>query len=63
MEVRNVIDIEIITKVTTHYTESYACPKLDGKIIRDKFPEVVNSSIQYGKGVMSFFVETRGKVW
>ncbi len=50
-EVRNVIDIEIITKVTAHYTESYACPKLNGEIISGKFPEGVNSSIQYGKGV------------
>ncbi len=50
-EVRNVIDIEIITKVTEHYTESYACPMLDGEVISGKFPEGVNSSIQYGKGV------------
>ncbi len=55
-EVRNVIDVEIITKITAHYTESYECPMKGGEIISGKFPEGINSSIQYGNGVKALVI-------
>lgn len=55
-EARNVVDVEIITKITAHYTESYKCPMRDGEIISGKFPEGVNSSIQYGNGVKALVI-------
>ncbi len=55
-EMRNVVDVEIITKVTGHYTETYMCPMRDGEIISGEFPEGVNSSIQYGKGVKALVI-------
>jgi len=44
-ETRNVIDVEITTKVMPHYTQAYACPLRDGEIISGKFPDGVNSSV------------------
>lgn len=55
-EMRNVIDVEIITKVTPHCTETYACPMRGGEMISGKFPDGVNSSVQYGKGVRALAV-------
>ncbi len=55
-EVRNVVDVEIITKVTGHYTESYMCPMRNGEIVIGKFPEGIGSSIQYGKGVKALVI-------
>ena len=53
---RNVVDVEIITKITRHHTEDYACPLLDGKIISGSFPHGVTSSIQYGSGVRALAI-------
>jgi len=55
-ETRNVIDVEITTKVTPHYTQAYACPLRDGEIISGKFPDGVNSSVQYGNGVRALAI-------
>ena len=48
---RNVVDIEIKTTVTAHYTESYTCPLQNNKILSGTFPESVTSSMQYGNNV------------
>jgi len=53
---RNVVDVEISTKVTRHYTEAYACPLLGGKVISGEFPVGVNSGIQYGTGVRALAI-------
>lgn len=53
---RNVVDVEICTRVTRHYAEEYACPLLNGKVISGKFPMGVNSSIQYGEGVRALAI-------
>ena len=53
---RNVVDVEISTKITRHYTEAYACPLLAGEIISGKFPNGVNSGIQYGEGVRALAI-------
>ena len=53
---RNVVDVEISTKVTCHYTEAYACPLLDGKVISGKFPMGITSGIQYGEGVRALAI-------
>ncbi len=55
-ETRSVIDVEIITKVTPHYTQAYACPLRDGEIISGKFPDGVNSSVQYGNRVRALAI-------
>lgn len=54
--IRNVVDIEIKTTVTAHYTESYACPLQDNKIISGDFPESVTSSMQYGDNVKALAI-------
>lgn len=53
---RNVVDVEISTKITRHYTEEYACPLLGGKIISGKFPKGITSSVQYGDGVRALVI-------
>ena len=53
---RNVVDVEISTTITRHYTEEYACPLLNGQIISGKFPPGINSSIQYGDGIRSLAI-------
>lgn len=53
---RNVVDVEISTKIIRHYTEAYACPLLDGRIISGQFPAGINSGIQYGDGVRALAV-------
>lgn len=53
---RNVVDVVISTKVTRHYTEAYACPLLDGKVISGEFPMGVTSGIQYGTGVRALAI-------
>ncbi len=53
---RNVVDVEISTKVTRHYTEEYVCPLLAGRIISGKFPAGINSSVQYGDGVRALAI-------
>lgn len=54
--VRNVVDVEIKTKVTAHYTEKYVCPMAGGEVISGEFPEDINSSIQYGNGICALAV-------
>ncbi len=53
---RNVVDVEISTKVVCHYTEEYVCPLLDGKVISGRFPNGINSSVQYGDGVRALAI-------
>lgn len=53
---RNVVDVEIHTKVIRHYSENYACPLLGGKIISGKFPKGITSSVQYGDGVRALAI-------
>lgn len=53
---RNVVDVEISTKVTGHYTEQYVCPLLAGKIISGQFPPCVNSSVQYGDSIRALAI-------
>ncbi len=54
--VRNVVDVEIKTKVTAHYTKSYACPLCESTVISGRFPEGITSSMQYGDGVKSLAI-------
>ncbi|MCP3664888.1 MAG: IS66 family transposase, partial [Gammaproteobacteria bacterium] len=54
--VRNVVDVEIKTTVTAHYTESYECPLCNNIVITGQFPESVTSSMQYGDGVKSLAI-------
>ena len=54
--VRNVVDVEIKTTVTAHYTEQYACPMQNGVILSGEFPEGVNSSLQYGDGIRALAI-------
>ena len=54
--VRNVVDVEIKTTVTAHYTEQYQCPMRGGAVISGEFPENINSSIQYGKGISALAI-------
>ena len=54
--VRNVIDVKILTQIIPHYTESYFCPKQGGEIICGKFPEDINSSMQYGNGIRALAI-------
>jgi transposase len=54
--VRNVIDVEIKTKVIAHYIESYACPLCNNTVISGKFPKDVTSSMQYGEGIKSLAI-------
>lgn len=63
-EARNVVDVEISTKVTRHYTEQYICPLLEDKIISGQFPQGINSSIQYGNGIraLAIALNTSGMV-
>lgn len=62
--VRNVIDVEIKTRVTGHYTESYTCPLQDNKVLKGTFPESVTSSMQYGHNVkaLAIALNTEGMV-
>lgn len=53
---RNVVDVEISTKVTRHYTGTYACPLLNGKLISGEFPIGVTSGLQYGAGVRALAI-------
>lgn len=53
---RNVVDVVISTKVIRHYTEAYACPLLDGKVIYGKFPIGITSGLQYGPGVRALAI-------
>lgn len=53
---RNVVDVEIRTKVTAHYVASYACPLCNNAVISGQFPESVTSSMQYGDGVKSLAI-------
>ncbi len=55
-EARNVVDIELITKITAHYTKPYMYPMKDGEIISGKFPVGINSSIQYENGVKALVI-------
>ncbi len=53
---RNVLEVIIDTQVTAHYVESYACPKMEQKVIRGEFPEGIGSSVQYGPGIRALCV-------
>ena len=54
--VRNVIDVTIKAEVTPHYTEAFACPLQEGKVITGEFPEEIHSSIQYGNGIRALAI-------
>lgn len=54
--VRNVVDVEIKTTVTAHYTEKYKCPMRGGEEICGEFPENIHSSIQYGEGICALAI-------
>ena len=49
--VRNELDVEIKVVLKRHYTESCACAKEAGKVVSGRFPEGIQSSMQYGAGV------------
>ena len=53
---RNVVDVEIKTTVTAHYTEKYKCPMRGGGEISGEFPENIHSSIQYGEGICALAI-------
>ena len=52
----DVIDVEISTKVTRHYTEKYSCPLRAGKIISGMFPKGVTGKTQYGDGIRALVI-------
>ena len=49
--VRNEIDAEVKLILRRHTQESYACRLENGSIVSGKFPDGINSSMQYGPGV------------
>ncbi len=61
---RNEVDVEVKVHVTAHETEQYACPLRDNAIISGTFPETIQSSMQYGKGVhaLATLLNTAGAV-
>lgn len=49
--VRNEIDVEITVVLYRHTEVSFSCFKENGAVLSGKFPDGINSSMQYGPGV------------
>ncbi len=61
---RNEVDVEVKVYVTAHETAQYVCPLRNHAIISGTFPETIQSSMQYGKGVQALvtLLNTAGAV-